>query len=410
MTGKTEWGDDKATTEWLDAFRAKRNTRNTYATGWRKFQEFTGMTGDQILADRKADAEFRWEGKTLQFKQWMILEKKLSQNTGRTGAECVEGFFSFHRLPLKFRKSEAAAISRAQRKQEDYRFSREDLKRMFDVADLIEKYVIVAGKSFGLRAGDFLHLTRGDLEPYVDREPPISIGEFQTQKENVPAFPFIDSDAQPVIKLMLEKMGREGKAEPSGKMLPYKNAIQLSRTLQRLADRAGINYGSKNIRFHCMRKFLIDHLSSHMSSEKWKQIVGKTITEGAYVSPDSLREDYQRAMAETAFEKPEGDVEKIAKKQALLIFAKVAGMTEKDVEELFGKRRGMRRRSLTLNEEIEVLEEAVAEKRPGEKAKNCAGGEHCQRVVGEEELPDLLAGGWRVAAVLPSGKIVVADE
>lgn len=35
---------------------------------------------------------------------------------------------------------------------------------------------------------------------------------------------------------------------------------------------------------------------------------------------------------------------------------------------------------------------------------------NCQRIVSEEELPSLLVKGWSVAAVLPSGKIVVSNE
>jgi len=34
---------------------------------------------------------------------------------------------------------------------------------------------------------------------------------------------------------------------------------------------------------------------------------------------------------------------------------------------------------------------------------------NCQRIVSEEELPALLAEGWRVVTALPSGKIVVSD-
>jgi hypothetical protein len=40
-----------------------------------------------------------------------------------------------------------------------------------------------------------------------------------------------------------------------------------------------------------------------MSESKWKQIVGKKINEGAYVSPESLREDYRRVMSETLLNK-----------------------------------------------------------------------------------------------------------
>lgn len=96
---------------------------------------------------------------------------------------------------------------------------------MFDVADLTEKYVLTAGKSFGLRAGDFLRLTRGDLEAYLDRPVPISIGKYSTQKEAVPAYPFIDSDASPVVKLMIKKMDREGRTKPSDRILTFRDQI-----------------------------------------------------------------------------------------------------------------------------------------------------------------------------------------
>lgn len=39
--------------------------------------------------------------------------------------------------------------------------------------------------------------------------------------------------------------------------------------------------------------------------------------------------------------------------------------------------------------------------------KKCSDGQHCQHIVSEEELPALLAEGGHVAAVLPSGKVVV---
>lgn len=41
------------------------------------------------------------------------------------------------------------------------------------------------------------------------------------------------------------------------------------------------------------------------------------------------------------------------------------------------------------------------------KETACKDGEHCQRVIGEEELANLLSQGWHASIVLPSGKIVV---
>ena len=364
MTGKAkDWfPNDKATHEWLNSYKA--SSRYTYQTNWKYFLEFTGMTGDQIKEDRKTDKDFKWEKKAIEFKQWMMKQpskknpsETLSEYTATSATGAVRSFFAYHRMELEFRRTESVRLTEAKRKYEDYRFSTEDLKKMAEFSDLEEEYVVVVGKSFGLRAGDFLKLARGDLEPYIQRPVPISIGKYSTQKESVPAYPFIDSDAQPVIKRMLGKMSREGRTEPNERMLTHKNAIQLTYVLKRVAKRAGVKRGNKIVRFHCLRKFLTDRLSSAMSESKWKQIVGKKISEGAYVSPDSLREDYQRAMDETCFREAvsEEEVELRVAKRLLEGQLKAVGINPKKI--LRGKK------CKTTAEEVSALQEALSKKR-----------------------------------------------
>jgi len=70
----------------------------------------------------------------------------------------------------------------------------------------------------------------------------------------------------------------------------------LSLMLQSLARKAGLEPHGRRIRFHCLRKYLIDHLSATANESQWKQIVGKQIAESAYVSQDQLRGIYSRAM------------------------------------------------------------------------------------------------------------------
>ena len=317
------------------------------------------------------------------FKKWVQTEKELSENTAKTAAAGVRGFFAFHRAPLQFRRQESQQLTQAKRKTEDYRFSREDLKRMADVSDLDEKYVLIAGKSFGLRAGDFLKLTRGDLEPYVNREPPICIGPINTEKESVKAYPFIDSDALPIIKIVLEKMSREQRINPEERIIIFEREITLSRILKRLANEAGIKHGNKVVRFHCLRKFLIDRLASHMSESKWKQIVGKKVSESAYVSPDSLRDDYTRAMAETTFQTTlEGDVAKIAKLEALKAVATTMGIGESEWKTLFRESSGGRK-PLRIEDQIKFLEERIQKI---QRKSDCADGTNCGEESANERL------------------------
>lgn len=330
--------NDKATHDWLDSL--KKSTRSTYLSNWKHFLGFVGMTGDQVLADRKQDKEHKWERLALQFKQWLMDKKGLGSYAATAAHMTVRGFFSFHYEKLEYRRQEAKRAGERTRKTEDYRFSRKDLKKMCDVADLTEKYVITAGKSFGFRAGDFLRLTRGDLTPYLDREVPISIGELGTGKEKVPAYPFIDADALPIIKLMVDRMNREGRTNPNDRILTYSHGLMLSQVVRRVAERAGITFGNKRVRFHCLRKFLTDHLASHMSESKWKQVVGKSIDEKAYVSADELRKDYARVMAETCWAGiSEIDTEKrmliVVLKRDMEERAKKYGLTKDDLKEMF---------------------------------------------------------------------------
>jgi len=393
--------NDKATVEWLNS--QKHSTAIVYKCLWQHFLEFTGLNGDQILDERKSDKNYAMEKKVLQFKSWMISQKGQSENTAKAAAMAVRGFFAFFRVPLQFRRSESAKLTESTRKTEDYLFNKEDLKKMFDVADLTEKYVLTAGKSFGLRAGDFIRLTRGNLEPYLNRETPIGIGEYVTQKERVKAYPFIDSDALPVIKLMIEKMDRQGRTNSSDRLLTFKDEIQLSRVLKRLVEKAGINAGDKQVRFHSLRKFLIDRISSVMSESKWKQIIGKKIYESAYVSPENLRQDYARAVPETCFTElvREGDVESIAKKQVLIELAKNMGITEEQMTTMFKVKKAQ-----TATAQIKSLRTLIAQKR---KRAECDGGDCGEQFeqVSETELLQRLKSGWIIVHRLASGEVIV---
>lgn len=383
--------NDLATTEWLNS--QKKSTRAAYKSSWLHFLEYTGLTGDQILADRKTDKNFKWEKQVLAVKTWLVETKGQAENTAKAVTTAARSFFAFHRLGLEFRKPEKARLKEAHAKSEDYRFSVADLQKMFNVANLTEKYVLTVGKSFGLRAGDFMKLARGDLEAYIDREPPISIGALNTQKEGVKAHPFIDADAQPIIKLMLEKMTREGRTKPSEKMLTYTHKMQLSRVLKRLVQKAGLNVGNKNVKFHCLRKFLIDHLSSYMSESKWKQLVGKSISEAAYVSPEGLRQDYARVTSETCFSTPTQLIELQKRQEAVEKI--VSGLTVEQKEL-------MERHGLSLKS----LRQSRRQKKP--ETRHNGGQVDCDfEQIEETQLLGYLKAGWSIVEKLTSGQVIV---
>lgn len=398
---------DEALEAWLSS--QKEPTKTYYRAWFAKFSEFTGLTGDEILEQHAHDKAGTWEAKVLSFKNWLLAQKKekklnngkktLGEYSATAMSMAVRGFFSYHRKTLQFRPAESKRISEKSRVTEDYRFSLADLKKFYEVGDLEERYVVCAGKSFGLRAGDFLALTRGDLEPFVNAEPPVSIGQIKTQKEHIPAYPFIDSDAQPVVKLMLEKLAREGRTKPDDRILDFSQTIQLSRVLKRLVVNAGIEVGNKEVRFHCLRKFLCDHLSSFMSESKWKQIVGKKISEGAYISPDELRKDYLRAMAETCFQKEQAVTKEVADLKAKFEEFKKS-LTPEELEA--GRSVGIIR-----GRKAKFVEKAA---KRAQKADDCPDGSgHCEefKQIPESELLQYLKDGWAIIKELSCGQCIV---
>lgn len=296
MTLEQQFPNDKATIEWLKS--QSKNTRKVYKVLWQKFLEFTKMNGDQILESRKQDKEHNWEKKALEFKNWLA-EKEFSEHTVKTTLGIVRGFFNFHYSDLKFRRSTKVKLSRKpKRKRQDFKFTKETIAKMSVQANLRDRYILVVGKSLGLRATDFIGLKIGDFTSLnLDSEAPISMGKIYTQKEAVTSYPFLDSDAVPIVKAFLQSINT---SDPDARMLQIKKN-ELTTVLQRLAKKANIELGNKHLRFHCLRKFLIDRVSATTSESKWKMIVGKTVSEDAYVSELELREAYSRAMPETTF-------------------------------------------------------------------------------------------------------------
>ena len=289
--------EDVATETWLND--QKTTTRYTYKTIWEKFTTYVKMNGDQILEDRKRDNEKLWEQRVKAFNKAM--RKEYSSNYVKSMMGAIRSFFQYYEMNLRFRRATKRRLAEAHRKTKDYYFTKEELYKMSSVGDIEDQYIVCVGKSFGFRSVDFMRLTRADLEPYIDREPPISIGEYNTKKANVKAYPFIDTDAQPVIKLMLAKLDSEGKTKPTDRMLSFTDKNQLTARLRKLAKKIGIENNGRRVRFHILRKFLFDRLTSVTSDTKAKMIVGKAITESAYVSPELLREDYKRVMSMTCF-------------------------------------------------------------------------------------------------------------
>jgi len=272
--------------DFLDAQKPK--TKRTYTYHIHKLIQFTnGQSGEQILADRKV-----WSRKILNYLQW-LKNQGYSDAYATTSCAMVRGLFQHYRKPLDLSKQDRVRLKERVRSTEDFLFSKDDLAKMNVVADLKERYVLLC--NFGLRAEDFSEIHYSAYRTLdLNSEVPIALDPIQTMKEKgVKAFPFINSDSLPIIKAVLEANKDAKDSDRVWRERPQ----QLTVVLQNLVKKAGIDTHGKRVRFHCLRKYLCDALSSKMSESKWKQIIGKKIAESAYISTENLRECYLEAMS-----------------------------------------------------------------------------------------------------------------
>jgi hypothetical protein len=294
-TMKSNLGD-KAVDEFLDA-QSRKSTFRTYKTQMKSYLEFTQKNGQQLLDEKRNDKDFQVENSLFEYRKF-LLQKGKSEYYAASSIGCIRGFYAYNRMPLQFRRQESKKLSERNRSTQDYLFDKDDLAKMALAGNLKERYILLVGKSVGLRASDFLKFTYGTFRSLkLENEAPIGLGETGTGKERVKAYPFLDSDAIPIVKAWLES---HKEAKDSSRILDD-TEDNLSVILQTLARKAGMEIENgaihgKRIRFHSLRKFLIDRLSAYTSESQWKQIVGKSIDEGAYVSQDQLRGIFTRAM------------------------------------------------------------------------------------------------------------------
>jgi integrase len=288
---------DKTSETWLNTL--SESTRKVYRFYWKKFLKFTNMSAEQILEDKRKEGNGKWKTKVFEFKEYLKATptkhhpKGMSEYSVNTAIGTVRGFFSYYETPVRFTRGEKQRLKKAKRKRRDYKFSKSDLRKMAMVSNLKEKYIVLVGKSLGLRASDFIKLTYGDYRALdLTQEAPIPLGELDTRKEGVSASPFLDSDSVPIIKQLLES--NQDKTD-NERVLDIRKT-ELTVILQRLAERANIESGNQHVRFHGLRKYLTDRLSAYTSESQWKQIVGKTVSESEYISTQQLKPIYSRAM------------------------------------------------------------------------------------------------------------------
>jgi uncharacterized coiled-coil protein SlyX len=92
------------------------------------------------------------------------------------------------------------------------------------------------------------------------------------------------------------------KSKPDSTRIWKARKEDLSKMVQRLASKAEIDAHGDKIRWHGLRAYLFNSLCRVVSTEKAKQVVGKQLSESAYLNEKDLLEDYAKVMPLTAYD------------------------------------------------------------------------------------------------------------
>jgi hypothetical protein len=280
----------------------------------------------------------------------------------------VRGLFGFFDHTLEFSRADRIKLRKRSRSTVDFQYDQTTLAKMRLVGTTRTRAYLSLGKAFGLRAEDFTHrLTFGMFRKLDLEQPaPIFVAKIQTTKEDCPAFLYLDEDAINDLKPFLE----ENKAKPDNARIWKARKEDLSKMVQRLASRAEIDSHGDKIRWHGLRAFLFNSLCRVMSTEKAKQVVGKQLSESAYLNEKDLAEDYAKVMPLIAYEANHVKEKVSALEQENDIYRTIlVSMIGKDKLEAFVQRRQKAlfgdkpvvARPLTVKEMLELYAEALKE-------------------------------------------------
>jgi integrase len=272
----------------------------------------------------------------------------------------------------------------------------EDLKQIYAMSDVRERAIIAFLKDSGMSKSDALVLNVGILENFERGDEFIRLKVFR-EKEGVEYETFLGPNAVEALRAYFALRRSRGENLTAESPLfvivrkPFNRMddITMSTALQRLTRKSG-----KVISSHRLRKFFETYMAlvvRHPIILKYwmghKVSRGRDI-ESRYIIPPTpeqlklYKESYHNIDLMGA------TLEERAKQAAREQFEAMLTPEQKE----FARSRGLK---------------YMRKNRP-KVTEECKDGEHCERLVDETELANLLSEGWHVNAVLASGKIVIS--
>ena len=254
------------------------------------FLEFLGMTDAEFIEGYKRSKDRLEWAKQTGLKVVAYYNKRLSEgratNSARTESSTVRAFCRDNATTLLIQRKR---IAKAKSAMGEHEFTRDELSKMFYVADVRGKAVLATGVSLGFSIQDFAELKREHIESLVNKalsEKIDFIGfDYERGKTGVESRSHLTPEAVNSLKAWFEYIDQKRAEKGLGKSEyvwcngngSFLNEQTLNDILKDLVKKANISITGK-LKFHLLRKFLMSALhDSGFDSWETKRALGKEI-------------------------------------------------------------------------------------------------------------------------------------
>lgn len=275
-----------------------KNTRKSYRTGLRKFEQYFGKPIEEILRIREKNLasddihqKRKFEKELERFHQ-SLLDTGYSVNTARTMTLGIIQIFRFYDMPIK--KRYGSKISRTVISTRDHMLTIFDIRKMYKVGDLRARTLLCMSKDLGWRIRDFLSILKTEVAPLLKKKPPVPFRKL-TKKEKVPAYSFLNEESLQHLKTYLSTLKPNNKWLWEGKRRnSHLDAESVNDLLKRLARDAQLEL-TGSLHFHAFRKLFMT-TGVELGCNHWaiKMLIGKSVNRSdlTYISQARLSETF----------------------------------------------------------------------------------------------------------------------
>ena len=430
-------------------------TKRNYLYVLRKYCSKVGKNPDELIEERKEhlksdDDMIQHRHEDMLMGYFNEIDKIKSRSTALAYFKAIKSFYNASYLDLKLdTPKEWTSFT-------DKVPSLEDLKKMIDVAgNPLEKAVILFCAQSGQRVGIITAMKYQMVREALNNgESPVCIhvnGDIQNNRgvkvnKNRQDYSFfIGADTINALKLYVDRMRTLGHTFSGGSPLfvtekkyydkvaskgeklkggekSYKplDREAVNRIVRRCAIKAGLmdKDGVKTpggitrypIHTHCMRKFWVTAMEQAGVAKPWYEYMeghSLGVLDRAYSRPtvEQLRDAYARTesyMNVSRLNIP--DLDRLKKDMMLSLIRQQCQIVGFDPGRIAINKKDEIGEDLTIDQEIEVLQQAILDVTMKKKVEN---NNHEHKVVTEDDLTDYLNKGWGIVSELSNGKIVL---